>query len=61
MPECLGYTHISESYSWQRRVNCGLMLVSLCAIAAAYTGVADRLFKRHGQWWSESAKDDYVC
>ena len=27
------------------------------ATAAANAGVADRLFKRHGRWRSESAKD----
>ena len=30
------------------------------ATAAANTGVPDRLFKRHGRWPSESAKDGYV-
>eukprot|EP00731_Ephydatia_muelleri_P008282 Em0004g620a len=30
------------------------------AIAAANTGVENRLFKRHGRWKSESAKDGYV-
>ena len=30
------------------------------ASAAANAGVPDRLFKRHGRWWSESAKDGYV-
>jgi hypothetical protein len=30
------------------------------ATAAARAGVADRLFKRHGRWRSESAKDGYV-
>ena len=30
------------------------------AAAAANTGVPDRLFKRHGRWASESAKDGYV-
>lgn len=30
------------------------------ATAAANGGVADRLFKRHGRWKSESAKDGYV-
>ena len=29
------------------------------ASAAANAGVADRLFKRHGRWGSESAKDGY--
>ena len=36
---------------------------SLCAggaTAAANGGVQDRLFKRHGRWKSESAKDSYV-
>ena len=30
------------------------------ATAAANAGVQDRLFKRHGRWKSESAKDGYV-
>ena len=30
------------------------------ATAAANLGVADRLFKRHGRWRSENAKDGYV-
>ena len=30
------------------------------ATAAANAGVPDRLFKRHGRWASESAKDGYV-
>ena len=30
------------------------------ASAAANAGVADRLFKRHGRWRSEAAKDGYV-
>ena len=30
------------------------------ATAAANSGVADRLFKRHGRWKSELAKDGYV-
>ena len=30
------------------------------AIAAALFGTPDRLFKRHGRWRSESAKDGYV-
>ncbi len=30
------------------------------ATAAAQAGIADRLFKRHGRWRSESAKDGYV-
>ncbi|KAL5496644.1 hypothetical protein EMCRGX_G012974 [Ephydatia muelleri] len=30
------------------------------AIAAANTGVENRLFKRHGRWKSKSAKDGYV-
>ena len=30
------------------------------ATAAANAGVSDRLFKRHGRWWSENAKDGYV-
>ena len=30
------------------------------AMATANTGVKDRLFKRHGRWSSETAKDGYV-
>ena len=30
------------------------------ATAAANAGVPDRLFKRHGRWASESARDGYV-
>lgn len=30
------------------------------ATAAANNGIPDRLFKRHGRWQSESAKDGYV-
>ncbi len=30
------------------------------ASTAANAGVPDRLFKRHGRWKSESAKDGYV-
>jgi len=30
------------------------------ATAAANAGVPDRLFKRHGRWQSENAKDGYV-
>ena len=30
------------------------------ASAAANLGVNDWLFKRHGRWWSENAKDGYV-
>ena len=30
------------------------------ATAAANAGVDDRLFKRHGQWKSENAKDGYI-
>ena len=30
------------------------------AVEAARAGLTDRLFKRHGRWISESAKDGYV-
>ena len=30
------------------------------ATSAANAGIADRLFKRHGRWASENAKDGYV-
>ena len=31
-----------------------------CATAEANAGVPDWLFKRHGRWWSELAKDGYI-
>ena len=30
------------------------------ATAAAAAGISDRLFKKHGRWRSETAKDGYV-
>ena len=30
------------------------------ASAAAQAGVSDRLFKKHGRWRSETAKDGYI-
>ena len=30
------------------------------ATAAANAGIPDRLFKRHGRWKSETAKDGYI-
>ena len=30
------------------------------AIAAAASGMPDRLFKKHGRWRSETAKDGYI-
>ena len=30
------------------------------ASAAANAGISDRLFKKHGRWRSDSAKDGYV-
>ena len=30
------------------------------ASAAANNGISDRLFKRHGRWKSEKAKDGYI-
>jgi len=30
------------------------------ATAAAVVGVPDRLFKKHGRWKSENAKDGYI-
>lgn len=29
--------------------------------AAAHRGVCDRIFKKHGRWKSDSAKDGYVA
>ena len=30
------------------------------ASLATYSGVSDRLFKRHGRWKSDKAKDGYI-
>jgi hypothetical protein len=32
-----------------------------CRSAACKFGITDRLFKIHGRWKSENAKDGYVC
>ena len=39
---------------------CLLSLRAGGASAAANNGVKDRMFKRHGRWVSESAKDGYI-
>ena len=31
------------------------------ATAACKSGISDRLFKIHGRWKTENAKDGYVC
>ena len=63
----LSYTRLSELFK-QKLSQLGYKaadfgLHSLCArgaTAAANSGVPDRLFKRHGRWKSDSAKDGYV-
>ena len=43
-----------KSYSWHSFRSGG-------ASSAANSGISDRLFKRHGRWCSENAKDGYVA
>ena len=42
-----------KSYSWHSFRSGG-------ASAAAHRGISDRMFKRHGRWRSENAKDGYI-
>ena len=63
----LSYTHMREIFlaKWKElgfdTVQLGLhSLRAGGASAAANAGVGDRLFKRHGRWRSESAKDGYI-
>ena len=65
--KCLSYTRareillsVLESIGLDRR-NFGLhSLRAGGATAAANAGICDRLFKKHGRWRSDSAKDGYV-
>ena len=44
-----------------KREKFGLHSLRVCgATAAANAGIKDRLFKKHGRWRSEIAKDGYV-
>ena len=43
-----------KSFSWYSFRSGG-------ASAATNGGVSDRMFKRHGRWRSENAKDSYVA
>lgn len=44
-----------------KKCNFGLhSLRSGGATAAANAGISDRLFKKHGRWKSENAKDGYI-
>ena len=60
----LSYTHLRELFLSQLGFDpkqFGLhSLHSGGSSAAANAGVPDRLFKQHGRWCSESAKDGYV-
>ena len=63
----LGYSTLWELFKKKMRdlgystENLGIhSLRAGSATAAANAGVSDRLFKRHGQWKSENAKDGYV-
>ena len=42
------------------REHCLHSLRSAGATSAANRGIPDRLFKRHGRWRSENAKDGYI-
>jgi len=63
----LSYTRVRECFKEALKL-CGIneklyglhSLRSGGATAAANRGVPDRLFKRHGRWRSEQAKDGYV-
>ena len=63
----LSYTRLRELF-WGKLAGLGFdpkqfglhSLRSGGASAAANAGVPDRLFKRHGRWRSESAKDGYI-
>lgn len=50
---CVGLERIPDPYGLHS-------LRARGATAAANAGVEHRLFKRHGRWRSENAKDDYV-
>ena len=63
----LGYSTLRELFKKKMRdlgyptENLGIhSLQAGGATAAANAGVSDRLFKRHGRWKSEDAKDGYV-
>ena len=63
----LSYSRLSELFKLKleqlgyRAADYGLhSLRAGGATAAASAGVSDRLFKRHGRWKSETAKDGYV-
>ena len=45
---------LDQSFSWRSFRSGG-------ASAAANGGISDRMFKRHGRWRSENAKDGYVA
>ena len=73
-PDCLRQLNVPISYSTIRDqfltsltkigLPCGdyglHSLRSGGASGAANAGISDRLFKRHGRWRSETAKDGYV-
>ena len=52
---CLIKPHVSDISKY-----CLHSLRSGGATAAANNGIADRLFKRHGRWVCENAKDGYI-
>ena len=64
----LSYTRVREMILWSALESIGLnkkcnslhRLISGGATAAAAAGVNERVFKMHGRWKSDKAKDDYV-
>ena len=61
---CLTYSRLRECFKAKLdELGFPSQQYGLCsggATAAANSGVPDRLFKRHGRWQSETAKDGYV-
>ena len=63
----MSYTCLREQFIWALSPHvsdihkyCLHSLRSGGASAAANNGINDRMFKRHGRWVSENAKDGYV-
>ncbi|KAH3702743.1 hypothetical protein DPMN_077769 [Dreissena polymorpha] len=61
LPELLKVTKAENTHlSYKRGFNRWRRWGAGGATAAANNGIPDRLFKRHGRWLSETAKDGYV-
>jgi hypothetical protein len=57
----LSYTRARESLGFDKSKFGLYSLRAGGATAAANAGINDRLFKKHGRWASDFAKDGYVC